>query len=181
MNQGIEQNQVRDAAQALLNKLREIHKNPEYQEVWRTSQLHRGSYTGPAYGYQMAALDDALAARPVIHDTLCERLQQQCSDWGVYWRAPDAHGVKLTEAQAQELLERALGVEVDIVAPASALGNLEERARELLAVEFERDVPPFGKPQPDRAAQVRRGVWDHAPAHRALVAALTQDREKDQT
>lgn len=58
-------------------------------------------------------------------------------------------------------------------APAPVAGDLTLRARELLAVEFEREIPPFGKPQPDRAADVRRGVWDHAPAHRALVAALS--------
>lgn len=57
-------------------------------------------------------------ARP--QETLCIQLQQQCSDWGVYWRAPDAHGVKLTMAQAQELLERALGVEVEIAQPTPA-------------------------------------------------------------
>lgn len=42
------------------------------------------------------------------------RLQQKCSDWGTYWRASDAHGVKLTTDQAVELLQDALGVEVEI-------------------------------------------------------------------
>ena len=53
-------------------------------------------------------------------DTLCKRLQQQCSDWGTYWRAPDAHGVILSIEQASELLQEALGVEVEIPAPGSA-------------------------------------------------------------
>lgn len=47
-------------------------------------------------------------------DTLCQRLQQRCSDWGVYWRAPDSHGVDLTLWQAEELLRDTLGVEVAI-------------------------------------------------------------------
>jgi hypothetical protein len=46
--------------------------------------------------------------------TLCERLQQKCTDWGTYWRAPDAHGVELSHDQAVELLRDALGVEVEI-------------------------------------------------------------------
>lgn len=55
-------------------------------------------------------------AKPIgmVPDTLCHKLQQQCSDWGVYWRAPDSHGVKLNREQALVLLERALGVEVEI-------------------------------------------------------------------
>lgn len=43
-----------------------------------------------------------------------EKLQRQCSEWGAYWRAADAHGVELTEAQAIELLAEVLGVEVEI-------------------------------------------------------------------
>jgi hypothetical protein len=46
------------------------------------------------------------------------QMQQMCSDWGAYWRAPDAHGVDLSHEQALELLRFALGVEVDIAAPA---------------------------------------------------------------
>ncbi len=57
---------------------------------------------------------EAVASDHVPTDTLCQRLQQQCSDWGVYWRAPDAHGVILTQEQALELLRTALGVEVEI-------------------------------------------------------------------
>lgn len=55
------------------------------------------------------------AIRPMPHQpTLTERLQQKCSDWGTYWRAPDAHGVVLTQEQALELLRDALGVEVEL-------------------------------------------------------------------
>lgn len=46
--------------------------------------------------------------------TLRQQLQQQCSDWGTYWRASDSHGVELSMPQAVELLENALGVEVEI-------------------------------------------------------------------
>lgn len=56
----------------------------------------------------------AASAREQAVDDLCQRLQQKCSDWNTYWRAPDAHGVILSQDQAQELLRDALGVEVDI-------------------------------------------------------------------
>ena len=59
-------------------------------------------------------------------DTLQQRLQQQCTDWGAYWRAPDAHGVELTPEQALELLRTALGVEVEIKLPASRQCKLIE-------------------------------------------------------
>ena len=47
----------------------------------------------------------------------CGRLQMRCCEWGVYWRASDAHGVNLSHEQALELLRDVLGVEVDIAAP----------------------------------------------------------------
>lgn len=48
--------------------------------------------------------------------TLRDELQQKCVDWGVYWRASDAHGVDLTHEQALALLRDALGVAVEIKA-----------------------------------------------------------------
>ena len=50
------------------------------------------------------------------HD-LRDGLQRKCSAWGVYWRAPDAHGVIVTVEQATELLADAVGVEVEITTP----------------------------------------------------------------
>ena len=47
----------------------------------------------------------------------CGRLQMRCCEWGVYWRASDAHGVNLSHEQALELLRDVLGVEVEIAAP----------------------------------------------------------------
>ena len=66
---------------------------------------------------------------------LCARLQGKCSDWGTYWRAPDAHGVQLSHAQAVELLVEALGVEVEIAAIESLTRQGWEPAydRELIA------------------------------------------------
>jgi hypothetical protein len=76
---------------------------------------------GHAIGCENNPVDIALKAAGQAHppapaaqpDAICQQLQQKCSDWGVYWRAPDAHGVELTHDQALELLRYALGVEVD--------------------------------------------------------------------
>jgi len=54
------------------------------------------------------------APQAVQAESMRERLQKQCSAWGAYWRASDAHGVELTKPQAIELLQDALGVEVEI-------------------------------------------------------------------
>ena len=70
----------------------------------------------------------ATTARGVV-DGLCERLQQKCSDWGTYWRAPDAHGVDLSLDQALELLRDALGVEVEIKAAQPAVPSVPEFQR----------------------------------------------------
>ena len=65
-----------------------------------------------------AAIEGALASPPAPKEmqaeSMRERLQKQCSAWGAYWRASDAHGVELTKPQAIELLQDALGVEVEI-------------------------------------------------------------------
>lgn len=50
-------------------------------------------------------------------EALRDKLQKQCSDWSVYWRGSDAHGVKLSNGQALVLLRDALGVEVEIRCP----------------------------------------------------------------
>lgn len=52
-----------------------------------------------------------------VTKTLVGQMQQKCSDWGIYWRAPDAHGVQPSVEQATELLVYALGVEVEIKLP----------------------------------------------------------------
>lgn len=72
--------------------------------------------TCPHCGMPRAAASEA----PAQANNLTAELQQRCSDWGVYWRAPDAHGVILTVDQATELLRDALGVEVEVKTPAQA-------------------------------------------------------------
>lgn len=59
-----------------------------------------------------AAREDKEAVR--VKRDLRNELQQQCSTWGTYWRGSDAHGVVLSHPQAVELLQNALGVEVEI-------------------------------------------------------------------
>lgn len=66
--------------------------------------------------FNCRCLDKPEAQQERKPDTLCDRLQQKCVNWNTYWRAPDAHGVVLSQEQANELLRDALGVEVEIKA-----------------------------------------------------------------
>lgn len=71
---------------------------------------------------EQAPYPDHNVKRPTAAPSLTERLQQKCSDWKTYWRAPDAHGVILSPEQAVELLQDALGVEVEIAHPSPENG-----------------------------------------------------------
>ncbi len=81
-------------------------------------------------------------------DTLTQQLQQQCVEWRAYWRAPDAHGVVLTPDQALQLLRTALGVEVEIKAPAARQCKLIEclgRPRCASCVTMDQAYPPVSR------------------------------------
>lgn len=79
-------------------------------------ELGPGSAPEVAYltGWNAAKKHYEATTASGLVDGLCERLQRKCSEWGTYWRAPDAHGVNLSREQALELLRDALGVEVEI-------------------------------------------------------------------
>ena len=90
----------------------------------------------------------AINGLEALPDTLTSRLQQQCTDWGTYWRAPDAHGVELTPEQALQLLRTALGVEVEIKTPASRQCKLIEclgRPRCAVCVAIKKDAAMGGQ------------------------------------
>lgn len=82
-----------------------------------TSQHRKADETSAKFSELVETTVAHLQQRPLpVREhapALTERLQQKCSDWGTYWRAPDAHGVVLTQEQALELLRDALGVEVE--------------------------------------------------------------------
>lgn len=56
---------IRDAAQALLDRLDWVHADPAYASVWMISQIHVGPYAGPTYSLEMDALRLALSAPAV--------------------------------------------------------------------------------------------------------------------
>lgn len=98
---------------------------------------------------------------------LREELQRQCYDWGTYWRAPDSHGVELSHAQAVELLENALGVEVEIkdtslIADGDAKDAARWRCLENLVDPHNREYwyvhPGEGADRMKSAAQLRRHI-----------------------
>jgi len=73
------------------------------------NQPPEGHWLAP---FWKAAREDKEAVR--VKRDLRQELQQQCSTWGAYWRGSDAHGVVISHPQAVELLQIALGVEVEI-------------------------------------------------------------------
>ena len=114
-------------------------------------------------------------------DTLRQRLQQQCTDWGTYWRASDAHGVDLTHEQALELLRDALGVEVAIAAPLPAR-HVGESKFESWFSEYRpgssgdkqrmRDAYAAGMSDPGAAPLLPNGLTESETAATASVAGL---------
>ncbi len=140
---------------------------------------------GPACDVFIAMVDHApdypSIAAPA-QPTLTDRLQQQCVDWNVYWRAPDAHGVNLTHEQALELLRDALGVEVEIAAPAQpvpridtvAIENLDRLTKE--AYEGKKEIAAF-KQKYDLAAQPVPDTADQAIAAPDIGTAKDAKRE----
>ena len=72
-------------------------------DVYKSQYIHKG----------WAKIIEEVLSQPE-QPTLTQDLQKRCSDWGVYWRASDAHGVVLMLDQATELLQQALGVEVEL-------------------------------------------------------------------
>lgn len=111
-------------------------KNGRAASIAMAAAQALGMVRGPSYASAAQADTDweqrwpnavtpasAAQAEPVVtqsHDTLSHRVQSRCLEWGVYWRAPDAHGVDLSIDQAADLLRDALGVEVNIAAPSVA-------------------------------------------------------------
>lgn len=84
---------------------------PEHDRARETSRRQSAVELLLSDGYTWV---DGKWKRPLHMLPLTEQLQQKCVDWNAYWRASDGHGVKLSVAQAMELLRDALGVEVAI-------------------------------------------------------------------
>ena len=51
---------VRAAAQAVVDKLDEIHENTEYKSVWTLYRIHGRKYDGPTYEVELATLRTTL-------------------------------------------------------------------------------------------------------------------------
>lgn len=87
-----------------------------------------GEFTKPLYSQAtvQSLISERDAALARVADTLCLDLQRKCVDMGVYWRAPDAHGVTLNIEQATDLLRDALGVEVEIRAAIRSAPNTRD-------------------------------------------------------
>ncbi len=53
-------NHLRVAAQALVDKLQEIHQDEGYKGIWTVAAAHGICYDGPTYGPELEALTEAL-------------------------------------------------------------------------------------------------------------------------
>ncbi len=66
--------ELRSAAQALVDKLEAVHADPQYISVWQLNYIHGGRYTGPQYDKELAALKVVLSpSRPEDADTPPQR------------------------------------------------------------------------------------------------------------
>jgi hypothetical protein len=53
--------ELREAAQAFVDKIDSIHKDDKYRLVWELNHIRNGPYTGPQYADELLALRTALA------------------------------------------------------------------------------------------------------------------------
>ena len=53
---------LREAAQALIDKMRKVEDSPEYSVVWMTAHLENGPYSGPNWRVEFESLCSAIAA-----------------------------------------------------------------------------------------------------------------------
>lgn len=104
----------------------------------------------PEHGFTTPLSTPEGAPASVQATDMRSRLQKQCSDWGAYWRASDAHGVELTKPQAIELLADALGVEVEIrdngCVVCDGTGKIGDQSCECAAPEAGKPVAPVAQP-----------------------------------
>lgn len=56
-----ERDAIKNAANALVTRLQEIHDHPKYAAVWLSYQNHHGHYNGPQYDKELISLKEALA------------------------------------------------------------------------------------------------------------------------
>lgn len=56
--------EIKDAAAALVKRLREIAKDDRYISVWTMYQIHGGKYSGPFYVNELETLERVLANTP---------------------------------------------------------------------------------------------------------------------
>ena len=92
---------------------------PEVFQRWRAEWFSNRDEVITQLLSTRAASTQSTATQPAQTQVALTRdaVQQKAIDHGfTYWRASDAHGVTGTNAQAVELLQNLLGVEVEIVA-----------------------------------------------------------------
>lgn len=194
---------------------KEEYWNPEYIVEWKAPAFvlrHVGGGkddSNASFAFNVAVRDhywaiklETIAAAPAASGgeaegplSLCEQLQQKCSQWGTYWRAPDAHGVILNQDQAMELLRDALGVEVEVSDwTPGAWSKLEtwlgtyadsipnEAYHELCAIQKlmnPKPQPPAGASVSERAREILSQAYRDAGFDKAAEWVLQVDLDND--
>ena len=77
--------EVREAAEALLAKMRAVYADDRYRGVWALAQSHGGPYTGPTWTAEAEALEAALAARPAVAEGDEVREAAECTGIAASW------------------------------------------------------------------------------------------------
>lgn len=85
----------------------------EYAQASEALTVVEATDLGEVMDYSFSSSDEQMAVVWQPRD-LRDRMQHKCVEWGVYWRASDAHGIQVNVEQATELLADAVGVEVEI-------------------------------------------------------------------
>jgi len=69
---------LKDAAKALVDKLKLVDEDPRYLTVWSLAATHGFIYTGPNYNQELKDLQEALEGLPL--DRLCEKCGKLMKD-----------------------------------------------------------------------------------------------------
>lgn len=74
-------------ARALCEKLRSVHADSAYQDVWMSAQLHQGPYSGPTYTDELEALESYFAPQGEVFNINDEATVTLTPSGEAAWRA----------------------------------------------------------------------------------------------
>jgi hypothetical protein len=116
-------------------------------------------------------------------DDLAQELRQNCEHWGACWRNEATHGVNLSTEQAEVLLCRALGGDMEVtITPAGQHDSRPDSLR-CAGCDIDNGCPEYckcGQPPvkaPAQAQQSRKPNWQEHDAQLEMAAAFDVSAE----